>query len=234
MSIAETLYRLQLLDTEIDVIRRRVFDIDQHAKGTPALAHTRAEAAAAEVALKAAETTQAQLEAEGQALDQKIASEDKRLYDGAIKNPKEMLEVEAEVASLKRRRAGLDEQLLGAMEAIDGARADAVRCRIALQQAEANHTADAAANKAERKQIIAKLTGQAEQRAALVAALPKAALDQYQALRTKKSNGIAVTEVRGGVCGGCGEIVSSSAAQQAHAGSGLALCSNCGRILYSA
>jgi uncharacterized protein len=234
MSFAETLYRLQLLDTEIDVIRRRVFEIDQHGKGTPALTHTRAEAAAAEEALKAAEAVQAQLEVEAESLDEKISGEDKRLYDGAIKNPKELLEVEAEVASLKRRRAGLDEQLLGAMERIDTARADAVRCRIALQQAETNHASDIAAHKVERKQIIAKLTGQAEQRAALVAALPKGALDQYQALRTKKSNGIAVTEVRGGVCGGCGEIVSSSAAQQAHTGSGLALCSNCGRILYAA
>ena len=234
MSTAETLHRLQLLDNAIDVVRRRVFEIDQHTKGTPALLHTRREAAAADAEAAAAQGSLDEVEAVARALGEKIEGEDKRLYAGVIRDPKELIEVQTEVHELRRRRTAMEDVQMAALERVETACADAARCRESLQQAEANFAADVAAGKIERRQLIAKLTGQAEQRGALVAGLPKLALDMYQALRTRKSNGQAVVEIRNGACAGCGESVSSSAAQQAHTGNGTALCSNCGRILYSA
>ncbi|MCX6017788.1 MAG: hypothetical protein NTZ50_04670 [Chloroflexi bacterium] len=233
MSTAETLHRLQLLDTAIDVIRRRVFEIDQHAKGTPALAHTREEAARAEAELTAAQVALDSIETEERTIDAKIEAEDKRLYAGTIRDPKELVEVQTEVQELRRRRVGMDDVQMAALERVEDARNDVVRCRASLQQGEVNFVSDVAAGRAERKQLIAKLTGQAEQRTALVSGLPKTALDLYQSIRTKKQNGVAVAEIRNGACAGCGESVSSSAAQQAHTGNGTALCSNCGRLLYS-
>lgn len=233
MSIAETLFRLQSLDSDIDAIRRRVFEIDNMLKGTPALAHTRAEAERTHKAAQAAAVAQKLAELEAQELDEKIASEEKRLYAGAIKSPKEMVEVQSEVDQFKRRRGIMDESLLALMEQADTARADEARCRIALQQAESNFASDCAHLKAERAQIIGRLSGQAEQRAAIVASVPKPAVDQYQSIRSKKQNGIAVVSLSNGACGGCGEDVASSTGQQAHSGSAIALCSNCGRILYA-
>ncbi len=233
MSIAETLFRLQSLDSDIDAIRRRVFEIDNTLKGTPVLAHTRAEADRTHKAAQAATVAQKLAELEAQELDEKIASEEKRLYAGAIKSPKEMVEVQSEVDQFKRRRASMDESLLVLMEQAETAHADEVRCRIALQQAESNHVSDGVHLKTERVQIIGRLAGQAEQRAALVASVPKPTVDQYQSIRSRKQNGIAVVSLSNGSCGGCGEDVSSSVGQQAHSGSGIALCSNCGRILYA-
>jgi hypothetical protein len=234
MSTAETLHRLQLLDNAIDAVRRRVFEIDQHAKGTPGLVHTRQEAAHADAAAQAAQAVFDEIEAALRVLEEKIAAEDKRLYAGTIRDPKALIEAQTELEELRRRRGVLEDQQLAALEQLDAARADAVRCAASLRQAEAQFTEDTAAGKAERRQLITKLTGQAEQRGALVAGVPKAALDLYQSLRTKKSNGQAVVAIRAGACGGCGESVSTSAAQRAHTGDGTAQCSNCGRILFSA
>lgn len=233
MSTAETLHRLQLLDNAIDAVRRRVFEIDQHAKGTPALQHTRRESTVADAEAAAAQAALDELEGIVRTMTAKIEAEEKRLYAGTIRDPKELIEVQTEVQELRRRRAATEDAQLSALERLEAARADATRCRAALRQAEENFAADLAAGKSERKQLIGKLTGQAEQRGALVAGLPKQALDLYQSLRTKKPNGQAVAVIRSGACSGCGESVSSSAAQQAHTGNGTALCSNCGRILYS-
>lgn len=234
MALAGTLYRLQQLDTEFDQIRRRVAEIDQGIKGSPALTHTRAEFAAAEKAHQKAQAALKMTELEVQTLDDKISGEEKRLYTGAIKNPKEMIEVEAEVASLKRRRQGLEEQQLAHIEAAEDARASEARCRQALAQAEKQHAIDAEQLKIEKAGILKRVLAQAEQRNALVAAVSKADAELYQTLRAKKQNGVAVVAVRDGACGGCGTEVNSSHAQQAHNGAATVTCTNCGRILFAA
>jgi uncharacterized protein len=233
MSIGATLYHLQQLDSEIDAIRRRIFDIDQHAKGTPALRHTREQMEIVSAARAEAEKLSGTTEAEIQSLVNKLESEEKRLYTGSIKNPKEMVEVQEEVESLKRRRSVLEDKLLNELDALETRRDDESRCRVALREAETNHAADAASMKGERQQILAKAIGHNEQRTALTSTVPKSALDQYQLLRTKQSNGLAVTLLRNGACGACGEEVSSSHAQQANTGNTVVYCSNCGRILYA-
>jgi predicted nucleic acid-binding Zn-ribbon protein len=233
MSIAATLYHLQQLDSDIDAIRRRVFEIDQHARGTPALLHTREQLAIVGAARAEAEKIAGTTEGEIQALVAKLEAEDKRLYTGSIKNPKEMVEVQEEVESLKRRRTTLEDRLLVELEALEARRDEESRCRVALREAETHHAADAAGMKVERQQIVARVVGHAEQRKALTSALPKSALNQYELLRTKQANGLAVTLLRNGACGACGEQVSSSHAQQANTGNNLVNCSNCGRILYA-
>ncbi len=232
MSTAD-LYRLQLIDSEIDQIRRRVFEIDQALKGSPALFHTRAELEKAEVAAQSAASHYKASELELQALVEKIEHEDKRLYVGSIKNVKEMVEVQAELESLKRRRGVIEDKLLEEMERLDTLRADEARCRAALRQAEVNFKSDSASMTTERQQIVNSVLGRAEQRTALINTLAKPALEHYQQLRKKNTNGTAVALIRNGACGACGEEVSSGIAQQAHTGQNIALCSNCGRILYA-
>jgi uncharacterized protein len=233
MAIAETLYRLQLLDTDIDRIRRRVFEIDQAAKGSPALTHTRSELEKAQAAQRAAAAALAEIEHELSVVDAKIAAEDKRLYDGAIKNPKEMIEVQAEVESLRKRRAGFEMSQLERLDSVEQAEAGVQNCQTALRQAERQHADDTAHGKDERARLVKEVMGHAEKRAALVTAIPKPTLDQYNTIRAKRPNGVAVALIVNLACNQCGAEVSTSDAQQAHTGSGVIVCSNCGRMLYA-
>jgi uncharacterized protein len=233
MSTGEALYRLQLLDNDIDQVRRRVVEIDAHIKGTPALLHTRREAEKAAQALIEAQNAQQAAESEMATLDGKIAAEDKRLYAGAVKNPKEMVEIQDELASLKRRKQTQEDALLTLMTDTDGRREDDARCRKALTQAEAQHAEDSRHLQTERTSLLKNAVGYVERRAALVSSVPKESSDLYQKVRARKSNGIAVVLVRNEACGGCGDGVPSSQIQQAHAGTALPLCANCGRILFA-
>ncbi|MFC1466443.1 MAG: zinc ribbon domain-containing protein [Candidatus Brachytrichaceae bacterium NZ_4S206] len=233
MSRAESLYRLQLLDLELDRARKRLGEIEALLAGSPALEHTRAEAAKAEKALRLASAELKSLELDAQSLDDKIAGEEQRLYSGAIRSPKEMLDLQQELDALKRRRVVLDDQLLAAMEQVEQLRADELRCRQALAQAERNFADDSVHLRAEREKLQAAIEGDLEQREALCRSIPSRDLDLYSAIRAKKTNGVAVALIKTGACSQCGETPSSQLIQQAHTGAALAICSNCGRILYA-
>jgi predicted nucleic acid-binding Zn-ribbon protein len=234
MSRAESLHRLQGIDTELDAARRRGKEIDTLLKGTPALQHARSEFAGAETEWKAASAALKLLEEEVQVIDNKVQGEEQRLYAGAIRSPKEMLDVEHEVAALKKRRAGMDDALMAAMERAEQAKNDLAACKAALDHAERNFNTDNVHLREEWNQMVVSVRARLEQRQALSTALPKADLDLYTNLRAKKTNGVAVALIRAGACSQCGTEASSQQVQQARTGNTPALCSNCGRILYAA
>jgi predicted nucleic acid-binding Zn-ribbon protein len=233
MSKAESLYRMQALDQELDGAQKRLLEIESLLQGTPALKHARGELSKADSALKAALAALKALELDGQTLADKIAEEEQRLYEGKIKSPKEMLDIQHELDVLKRRRAIAEEAQLRAMEQVEQLRADEVACRTAFQHAERQFLTDNVHLREERDALIRAARAQIEQRKAMSAALPADTLGAYTTIRAKKSNRVAVALVRNGACSQCGEITSSVLMQQARTGLSLAICSNCGRILYA-
>jgi predicted nucleic acid-binding Zn-ribbon protein len=233
MSRAESLYRLQLLDTELDAARKRLHEITLSLEGSPALTHTRAELASAEKALHQAMSDLKSLEMDSQTLDEKIGADEQRLYAGAIRAPKEMVDVQTEVASLKKRRRALDDDMLVVMERVEQLKANEARCREALAQAERNFDDDSAHLKEERQRLLASAQAELERRQALAESVSKQDLNLYALIQTKKPNHIAVALLKAGACGQCGEMASSQSTQQAGTGTALAICSNCGRILYA-
>jgi predicted nucleic acid-binding Zn-ribbon protein len=234
MSRAESLHRLQQLDTELDAARKRGKEIDTLLKGTPALQHAREELGKAEAEWKAASAALIEVEEVVQGIDTKVAGEEQRLYAGNIRSPKEMLDVEHELAALKKRRASMDDALMAAMVRAEQAQADLALCKTAFEHAERNFNADNVHLREEWNQMAVSVRARFEQRQALSAALSKADLDLYGNLRAKKTNGVAVAMLKAGACSQCGTVASSQQVQQAHTGSTPALCSNCGRILYAA
>ena len=233
MSKAESLYRLQLLDQELDGAQKRLQEIESLLQGTPALTHARAELSKADSALKVAQSALRGLELDAQTLADKITEEEQRLYEGKIKSPKEMLDIQHELDALKRRRTLAEEEQLTAMEQVEQLRADESACRAAFQHAERNFLQDNVHLREERETLIRTARAQIEQRKALSAALSNDVLTQYTAVLAKKSNHVAVALIRNGACSQCGEITSSVLMQQARTGQSLAICSNCGRILYA-
>lgn len=233
MSRAESLHRLQLLDAELDAARKRLHEITLALEGNSALTHTQAELALAEKAHRQAAADLKLLELDAQTLDEKISVDEQRLYAGTIRAPKELLDVQTEVASLKKRRSLLDDDLLAAMERLEQFKADEARCRDALAQAERNFGEDSAHLQAERERLVATAQAELERRQALADGIPKQDLDLYTAIRARKPNAIAVATIKSGACSQCGEMASSQLTQQARIGQALAICSNCGRILYA-
>ena len=112
MTKGANLYRLQCLDDEGDGKRRRLAEVETALGEDEVLKQARRAVESAQARVKKRAAGQRDLELETQGLVDKSVHEEKRLYSGAIKNPKELQELQAEVAALKRRRGQLEEALL--------------------------------------------------------------------------------------------------------------------------
>jgi predicted nucleic acid-binding Zn-ribbon protein len=231
MSRAASLMRLQQIDLEIDARRARLGEIQEAiaqdkglAEAQQALSEAKGAAAEVQRALRA-------LEAEGQALAQKAAEVESTLYGGRISNPKELKDLQDELASLARRRTTVEDRQLDAMEQAENQEAAEREAQARVLELEAGLHNSRGELADEQARIGAELESLAMEHEGAEASVPQADRATYEGLR-KRKRGVAVARLVDGVCGVCGVAPSSSRAQAAGHGDELIFCGNCERILY--
>ncbi len=232
MSRTSALFRLQEIDLELDSRRARLQDIEQALGDDPAVALARQLAFAAREKFNASRMQARSAELDVQALGEKIAETEKRLYGGAITNPKELRDLEHDLASLRRRGESLEEQQLEAMIAADSAEGQMVALETQLQQAEAAALRTKGALLEEREHLQTRVSELSGEREALAGTVLAEDQQLYGRLRQSK-HGRAMAKVAEGSCSACGEEVSSSQRQEARRGATLVRCGCCERILYA-
>jgi predicted nucleic acid-binding Zn-ribbon protein len=228
MSRAQLLYQLQELDNEEEAIRKRLAEIEV------ALGET----ATQRRAKKAVEKTnklarqwsvkQQDLELQVSTLKKKIADSEHRLYSGNIRNPKELSDRQAELASLKRRLEAKEEDLLETMIEREEAEIMAKKAQARLRRVNQELELSQQSLLAERKEIKTRSEAVSEQRANLSAAIPADDLRLYQHLRSAKGNAVAI--VSGETCTGCWIQLFPNHLARVRRGD-LTFCDNCERIL---
>ncbi|HET91677.1 MAG TPA: hypothetical protein ENN99_13195 [Chloroflexi bacterium] len=229
MTAGADLYQLQKLDNEGDVKKRRLQEVEAALRESDILKQARQALKSAEAQVHRWSVRQRDLELETRSLADKIARSEQRLYGGAIQNPKELADLQAEVASLRRRRQQLEDNLIEAMIEREEAEATQTQAREHLQEIETHWSTQQTELKAERQELggtLAQLEGAREN------LLPRIGADElavYQNLRRRKG-GTVVVQVQDGACGGCGVTVSPSITWQLRQ-EGLAYCNTCERIL---
>ena len=133
MSASLGLFRLQQVDSQIDRARqqldqiRRTLENDVELK--KALAFVEASQADLHVARHDLKTAEAEAEAQKIKIEQTEAS----LYGGSVHNPKELQDLQREVASLKKHLATLEERELEAMVKAEKAEAVLGEARSGLE-----------------------------------------------------------------------------------------------------
>ncbi len=173
---------------------------------------------------------QSELEVEKQRI--KIQQTEASLYAGHVHNPKELQDLQKDVASLKKHLETLEERELEAMETAENAEKD-------LAAAEA----DLARIKASRGEQFKDLTEESEtlnrnlerfssERQAVVQDLNAPIINTYDNLR-KQRRGIAVTLLSDSACAACGTTLTASQQQSARSTTQLFYCPSCGRILFA-
>lgn len=166
------------------------------------------------------------------AVDSRRRSEEARMYSGVIATEREVEALRKELSSLKTRKRDLEDELLEMMErneeltgtvATLETRQRELRAAVApLEQQRDGAAAD----------IDTELDEQVRRRDELADQLPDAVVAAYDRLRARK-DGLAVVELRRGVCQGCHiELTAGELAEGREIGElGLARCVQCGRLL---
>jgi predicted nucleic acid-binding Zn-ribbon protein len=231
MSKAETLYRLQTIDLEIDERNRRLREVKAVLEGNEELQQVQQALQNGEKRLNRQRAKLRDRELELRSLDNKIASVEDRLYSGRIKNPKELANRQDEVQYLKRRKGELEDQVLEAMIEVEESQASVTEQRERLARLEEEWQETQVRLSAEQEELMNRLSQLQAKRTELHRAIETGDLSLYEDLRRRRG-GRAVALLEGELCQGCGVTLPTSKAQKARQGKVLTLCDSCERILY--
>lgn len=233
MSRAQQLYQLQTLDSELDKINQQLAGIVGQLGESEVLQKAKAKAEANEKLLRQTQATVKDLTLEVKSLAEKIAQQEKTLYQGKALSAKEAANLQDEINSLKRRHSQREERLLEAMVGAEEAEAQLKRAQAELTVVEAGWQADQEQLTQQQAALKARVVELKQHRPVIVKVIDPDDLEEYDDLRPRKA-GRAVAIVKDGICLGCGVAASSSRIQHARAGTELVYCGTCGRILYVA
>lgn len=229
MDPAAQLHRLQQLENEEQDARDRLKRIEEALGETPALRRARQRVEGTAKTARQLNTKQKDLELQAETLKQKISRSEEKLYSGSIRNPKELSDRQAEVASLKRRLEQTEERLLETMIAREEATEAEAEARESLAQVEAEWGADQGDLVAERAELRQRLAELETAENDLIAQVPKGALKIYRDLRRTKGKR-AIVAMQGRTCTGCW-TESPPALLKRSRPDELMFCDNCGRML---
>ena len=229
MTKGADLYHLQCLDREGDTKRRRLAEVEAALGESEELRRARRAVEEAQTQVKRATVSQRDLELQTQGISDKISRSEQRLYSGVVKNPKELTDLQAEVAALRRRQQKLEDDLLATMIDLEEAEATQQNARQCLEETDARWSAQQGDLLAQRETLQNDLAGIEQARSEVIPNIEAGDLATYQALRRTKG-GIAVVEMVNGACGGCGVGVSPRLEWHLRQDT-FCTCSNCGRII---
>ena len=232
MSAALGLYRLQQVDSQIDQIQARLQTIQQTLENDVALRGATQSFAAAEEKHRQAERALKLTETDVEKQRLKIEQTESSLYGGRVQNPKELQDLQMDVASLKRHLQTLEERELEAMIAVEGAEKDLLTARMTLEQVQSNVKTQNKDLTHESETLRKNLERLSSERQAVVTDIASQTLGIYDQLR-KQKRGLAITTIADNSCEACGSTLTASQQQTARSTNQLFHCPTCGRILYA-
>jgi predicted nucleic acid-binding Zn-ribbon protein len=232
MSAALGLFRLQQIDRQIDQAQERLDAIQKILDNDTELRDALGRVQSAEQSCADAGRTLREAEAQAAAQQIKIEQAESSLYGGHVHNPKELQDLQNDVASLKRHLSSLEERQLEAMVEVDTVQSALDSARASLDGVQSQRSGDQSRLLDEQAGLRKNLERLRAERQATDADLPAAALELYSTLRGRK-RGLAVAQINDSTCSACGTTLNAAFQQGARSATQLAYCPSCGRILYA-
>jgi predicted nucleic acid-binding Zn-ribbon protein len=149
-----------------------------------------------------------------------------------VKNPKELSDLQNEIASLSRRRSTLEDEILEAMIMIEEAEEEKTAADQSLAVIQSKWERAQANYKQEQNELALALHQLMTQRKERLKMVTAESLTEYENLSRNK-NGLAIAKLRANMCLGCRTTVSANIERLARQGQ-LVYCGSCGRIVVPA
>jgi hypothetical protein len=231
MSQISNLYRLQQIDSQLDTANTRLLGIDKVLLDNSSIQTAQLFVTQTEEHHKS--LLKKMRDAENSSYDTRIKIEfaEASLYGGKIQNPKELLELQNEIASLKRLLTTLEDKQLEIMMEVEESEEKLMWANEGLIEAQKLHIERNAELDGEKSKLLKQIERlESERKAALPTILPPD-LGLYEQLR-KSRNGVAVVKIASRACTACGTTLTAALIQATQSPGQLVKCPTCGRILY--
>jgi uncharacterized protein len=227
------LLQLNAVDLILDSVKARLAEIAEGLKEPAALRAARAALGQAESALRDLRLRQQACEARQQDAAAKLARDEKRLYSGKVKDPKELQDLEADLAQTRRQRSQAEDELLEILIAVEAAEEKRKLAEQNLAGLASEWQTRQATLRAEQARLMKRLETEQTRQAAVRAAAPAQLLPMYDSLRTRKGGHAVSTLLDNEVCSECKVAVSPTTRAAVLSDSDeLVYCENCGRLLF--
>jgi len=232
MSRTFKLYRIQQIDSQLDKIHKRLKEIQSILENDRALNQAKESVSDAE---QVKEEAQKRLDKAEENVKQqllKIEQSESTLYSGKVQNPKELQDIQNEVASLKRYLDVLEERQLEAMLEDEEASIQLKTAKENLQKVQLAFEEKSNQLITEREKLNADMVRFQGEHQAAASNIPSDDIELYMKLRNTR-RGIAVSKVVEKTCSSCGSTINASLLHAARSPTEINTCDVCGRILYT-
>jgi len=231
MNIAFQLYQVQNIDSEIDRVSSRLIEIQESVQKNSRIASAEKilEKTKSKLIIRTNDFNQINDQIEKMKI--KKSQSQSSLYSGKIQNPKELEDLQLEIASLEKSVGSLEESLMQALVSFDQAEKQLDAAKDGLKKVRSEFATELAMLNAEKAKLEQKLEGLEAKRKPIYISIDRIYQVQYENLR-KRKNGIAVTRLSENCCEACGANLTASQQQSARSSQQLFICPNCGRIIY--
>jgi predicted nucleic acid-binding Zn-ribbon protein len=231
MSQISILYRLQQIDSQLENARNTLQSIENELSN-----NSKIQAAIeniAQVEQKHLTELKRLRDSENKSYDLRVKIElaESSLYGGKIQNPKELQDIQNEIASLNRLKITFEDQELEAMMAVEEAETNLIQAKEAMDKVQSHQIEQNAALNGEKTKLLAQIERLESERKATLPPVSATDVVLYEQLR-KARNGVAVVKISSRACGACGATLTAALIQSAQSTGQLVRCPSCGRILY--
>jgi len=227
----DDLLELQNVDTQMARLKRgqAALDNGKNAEAAARAARENANRSTQEFHRLAGELKDSELKL--QSLETKLKTNQQRLYQGTISNPKELVNIEKEISNLQRQRSELDERILELMDEVEIHKGVSATAEAEAKIAEAHHQTTVADWRTKFDAAAQELATLGQRRTLIAAAITdKGLLKRYEDLRARPG-GIGLAKINGANCSACGMALPSNTIKSVREGAELTSCENCGRLL---
>jgi predicted nucleic acid-binding Zn-ribbon protein len=231
MSQISILYRLQQIDSQLDNARISLQSIEIELSDNSLIQEAKQNVLQSEQKYQVELKKQRESENKSYDVRVKIELSEASLYGGKIQNPKELQDLQNEVASLKRLMITLEDHELESMLAVEEAESNLTHAKEAVTAIEARQIEHSASLNGEKTKLLGQIERLEAERNAAIPPISASELALYDQLR-KARNGVAVVKVSSKACGACGATLTAAVIQSTQSPGQLVRCPTCGRILY--
>jgi predicted nucleic acid-binding Zn-ribbon protein len=224
------LYDLQALDLDLDRCRQRLGVIADALGDDGYLVTLRGKARDVAAAVNDAVAQQNELDLGIAGFNERIAQAESKMYGGTVSSPRELSDLQAEVAQHHRQRSQLEDRLLTLLDQLDRLRVEMQSATTQLQQGEQQWEEEQTAMAEEKVTLENVVADASSGRAIKAGSVSPAELALYDQVR-RIHHGKAVARVDRGMCEACRVGLPTSQVQALRTATAPIRCGNCGLIL---
>jgi len=232
MNSAFHLYQLQKVDSQINLLDIRLKEIADLLRNDSEIQAATQALFEVSSSLSAANSVLQSIEQKIRTKRNKLEQSESSLYAGNIKNPKELQDLQKEVASLKSVISEYENEQMEQMILIEQIEKEKSIHEDQLNSANKKLELRQKDLVEESKRIETQRSKLLTEREISLSQVPEQLILTYDDLRRKKS-GVAVARVEDQTCSICGTSLTPAECQAAKSSTKIFTCSSCGRVLYA-